>query len=171
MLLDHRHAIAPAGAGERVGPRNRRRTGAGVVLGVVVLGLAAVAACGAPTSPDAANPSVGTPPPGAPASFVEREPLASCGQIILGQMESVPADAWACLDAAFGSGAELAVTTPTTEGDPMVTYYRVGLGIEGMELFSDSTADEYAAPADRRWSHWLCPETVSAPDPEGCLEV
>ncbi|MEL7975790.1 hypothetical protein AAG589_07980 [Isoptericola sp. F-RaC21] len=87
------------------------------------------------------------------ARFALRDRLASCGQVEHGvQGGGVPNDARECLDAAWESGAELSVMTPTTEGDPTYTYYRVGGG--GLEIYHDTTGDPYGAG---RWTRELCP--------------
>ena len=103
----------------------------------------------------------------APTAFRERDELESCGEVVLKQGESVPADAAACVDAAFASGAELVVLGPTTEGDPIVTYYRVGPAIEGMEIFIDSTLDQWGFG----WSHQLCAAATSFLDAGECAKV
>ncbi|WP_315095659.1 hypothetical protein [uncultured Cellulomonas sp.] len=119
-----------------------------------VLGLAG---CSAPATQEA------------PATFTQRAALPSCGAVELGQGESVDASAWDCLDAAaLHDGAELVVTGPTTEGDPITTYYRVGPDIDGLELFRDATADRFGAEG---WSHQLCPGTATAATPLDCTEV
>ncbi len=98
--------------------------------------------------------------------FADRSPLALCGEVELAHGEQVPVDAWACLDDAFGTGAELVVTAPTTEGDPVVTYYRVGPGIDGLEILTDASGDRYGGGA----STPLCPGTVTVTKPLGCTE-
>lgn len=105
---------------------------------------------------------------GAPAAFVDRAPLVSCGDVQLDQGESVPDDLYRCLDDAAATGAELVVTMPTTEGDPIVHYYRVGPQIDGVELFVDATRDAFGS---RRWVHLLCPEATSASAPGECQEA
>jgi hypothetical protein len=53
---------------------------------------------------------------------------------------------------AAGRGAELSVTYPTVEGDPITDYYRVTP--EGhFEVYSDGTEDRYG---DGRWSYTDC---------------
>lgn len=100
--------------------------------------------------------------------FDRREPLTSCGSVTLGQLEEVPAEAWACLDAGRATGAELVVTTPTTEGDPMRAYYRVGPGVDGLEIYRDTTADTYGSGG---WSFTRCPGTVRVVEPTSCRTV
>lgn len=86
--------------------------------------------------------------------FDRRERLPSCGHVELGGTGSVDDASWACLDAAWDTGAELSVMTPTTEGDPTYQYYRVGPGIDGLEVYRDTTSDTYG---NGRWSHDVCP--------------
>ncbi|MFE7405997.1 hypothetical protein [Isoptericola sp. NPDC057559] len=93
-----------------------------------------------------------TPSGFAHARFALRERLPSCGVVEHDvQGGGIPDDARDCLDAAWDTGAELSVMTPTTEGDPTVAYYRVGGG--GLEIFRDTTADTYGAG---RWSREVC---------------
>ncbi|MBW9120638.1 hypothetical protein JNB63_11065 [Microbacterium trichothecenolyticum] len=91
-----------------------------------------------------------------PAAFLERAELPSCGSVRLGQGEPVPTEDIACLEEATTAGAELAVTRPTTEGDPFTVYYRVLPG-GGWEIYTDLTKDTYG----EGW--WLdeCPDALS----------
>lgn len=80
----------------------------------------------------------------APSAFRDRAPLPSCGDIVLEQGEEIPDAAVACMRSAMlGAGGELAVVRPTTEGDPIVTFYRVGPGIRGATVFTDMSHDRY----------------------------
>jgi hypothetical protein len=81
----------------------------------------------------------------APADFRDRTTLPSCGDFELGQGESLPANAVDCLKNAGEEGAELAFSQPTTEGDPIVYFYRVGPADAGVELFIDGTKDSYGS--------------------------
>ena len=103
----------------------------------------------------------------APASFRDRPDLASCGEVVLEQGEGIPDDAAACLESSFTSGAELVVSGPTTEGDPYITYYRVGPDIEGIEIFIDSTRDRFGFG----WAHQLCPDATGLLELGECVEV
>ncbi|MET0788283.1 MAG: hypothetical protein ABWY33_03480 [Cellulomonas sp.] len=128
-----------------------------VINGATALGVAlAVSACGGGGG-------------NAPATFTERAELPSCGEVRPDQGTGVDDDAWACLDhAATGDGAELVVTALSTEGDPITTYYRVGPGIDGVEVFVDSTQDGWGVQG---WNHQVCPDTVTAAEPLGCADV
>ena len=87
------------------------------------------------------------------ARFALRDRVPTCGEVEHDvQGGGIPDDARDCLDAAWESGAELAVMTPTTEGDPTFAYYRVGGG--DLEIYRDTTADTYGVG---RWSRELCP--------------
>ncbi|MBN0041792.1 hypothetical protein JN535_16650 [Cellulosimicrobium cellulans] len=147
-----------------------RTTTAAVVI-PAVLGLLVVAGCattGTPAPADDASTSPGADVVGEaapPSAFVNRDPLDSCGDLRLDQGESVPDDAYRCLDDAAATGAELVVTLPTTEGDPIVNYYRVGPGIEGLEIFVDATRDTYGSG---QWAHLRCPAAESASEPGEC---
>jgi len=52
----------------------------------------------------------------------------TCGEYVLEQGEELPAEAGACLVDAYarGEAAELAWSTPTSEGDPLVSFAFVG---------------------------------------------
>ena len=152
----------PRGRPREPGGDGRRRH-ASFATGVVsIIALAAaIGACSQQSTPETAESDNST-------SFRERPVLASCGEIRLDQGETVPGEAWACMEAALSTGAELVVDMPTTEGDPIVTYYRVGPSIEGLEVFRDTTQDEFGP---RAWSHELCPDTTSPSEPVGCVEI
>jgi hypothetical protein len=62
------------------------------------------------------------------------------------------------MDNATTKGAELVVSAPTVEGDPIVTYYRVLPG-GGVEIFVDSTLDEFGGDG-AGWSLQRCPPAV-----------
>ncbi|WP_456826845.1 hypothetical protein [Cellulomonas sp. P5_E12] len=106
-----------------------------------------------------------------PESFASRAALPSCGELEIAQGETIPAEAWQCLDEADArAGAELVVTSPTTEGDPITTYFRVGPGIDGLEVFTDSSQDAFGGDGPA-WTHQVCPDTVTSADPLGCAEA
>ncbi|MEV4688064.1 hypothetical protein [Microbacterium sp. LWH3-1.2] len=93
-----------------------------------------------------------------PAAFLERDELPSCGAVELDQGEQIPSGDLACLEEATTAGAELAVTRPTVEGDPIAEYYRVlPGGGGGWEIYTDMTQDRYG----EGW--WLneCPDALS----------
>lgn len=92
--------------------------------------------------------------------FEERAGLPSCGRIDLQQGErrrAADPDAWDCLDTALRTGgeAELGLTYPTVEGDPIGLWYRVSGG--RLEIYEDSTKDAYGSGA---WTYQEC----GAPD-------
>jgi hypothetical protein len=99
----------------------------------------------------------------APDEFRDRTPLPPCDDVTLEQGQQIPDAAVACIEDAGPEGAELATVGPTTEGDPIVTFYRVGPGIDGMEIFLDWTRDTFGGG----WHRADCPE-ASIPVPEDC---
>ena len=101
-----------------------------------------------------------------PTAFIEREELPSCGAVELGQGEEIPSGDIACLEEATMAGAELAVTRPTVEGDPITQYYRVLPG-GGWEIYTDMTRDAYG----EGW--WLdeCPDALSMSQPGECTST
>ena len=98
----------------------------------------------------------------APEAFVNRTPLFSCGEFVLGQGAPMPRGGWDCLAEHVETGAELVEVTPTVVGDPVIRYYRVGPGIDGLEYFADPTFDKFGASS---WTHLVCEldtENISA---------
>ena len=86
-----------------------------------------------------------------------RDKYPSCGDVELAQGKQVEEQATKeieCLRQALaaGEGAELKVSYPTVEGDPIREYYR--LTPEGaLEVYTDSTDDSFS---DRKWSSTEC---------------
>ena len=86
-----------------------------------------------------------------------RTEFSSCGEVSLDQGEEMQKQAAReilCLQRALknGGSAELKVTYPTVEGDPVREYYR--LTPQGrLEVYTDSTDDHYS---DRKWSFAEC---------------
>lgn len=104
----------------------------------------------------------------APAGFRDDVRRKSCGQVTLGQGEQVPTDAVDCMDSAIGRlDAELAVVSLTTEGDPIVDFYRTSTGTPGVEVFTDGEFDRYGS---KEWVHQDCPKTTTLTSLQGCLE-
>ena len=84
---------------------------------------------------------------------------ASCGTWVLDQgVDSSPVP-WACLTNGAAGGAQLVLVRPTTEGDPIVTYYRSGPGIDGVRVFTDRSSDSFGSQG------WLV-QTCTASDRE-----
>ncbi|MHC2997965.1 hypothetical protein [Microbacterium sp. HJ5] len=126
----------------------------GMLLAAVLLSACAgpgPAAGGAPPGDGSGGTSAATPGAGAPDAFTNRDPLPSCGSVELDQGETIPQDAIDCLSQAGAGGAELVVTMPTVEGDPITTYYRALPG-GGIETFSDMTQDSFGGG----WGHEVC---------------
>ena len=99
----------------------------------------------------------------APAEFRDRDPLPQCDDVSLEQGTQIPDASVACVEQAGPEGAELGVVQPTTEGDPIVTFYRVGPGIRGIEIWDDASRDPFGGG----WHRAEC-DTVSVFSPEGC---
>ncbi|MGW9023730.1 hypothetical protein ACWGQ5_05725 [Streptomyces sp. NPDC055722] len=89
--------------------------------------------------------------------WASRAEFSSCGEVSLDQGEEIKKKAVreiTCLRRALKSGdsAELKVTYPTVEGDPIREYYR--LTPQGrLEVYTDSTDDRYS---DQKWSFAKC---------------
>lgn len=116
------------------------------LLGPVLLAMTALVACdSAPTGAGAAAPASGrtaavatVSPPG------EVVPAADCGTFVLTQGKELPGGAVDCFVEAVRArrAARLAVTRPTTEGDPIpVTYASDGGG--RVEVVTDSRQDNF----------------------------
>ena len=104
-----------------------------------------------------------------PAEFTGRGVLPVCSAEDLGQGEPVPAGALTCLDAGrTGDGAELAVTRPTTEGDPITSWYRARPGVPGLEVFVDGSRDRFGTGD---WLRLDCPAATSPDDLGDCTET
>lgn len=104
--------------------------------------------------------------PDAPSVIRDGDPVHRCSVIVLEPGELAPSEAFDCLNERFETGAELVVVTPTTEGDPTVTYYRVGPGIDGVNIYSDMTSDRFGGG----WHIQHCPTTTDVKELSGCVE-
>jgi hypothetical protein len=105
----------------------------------------------------------GSGPVQTPRQFLDREELPSCGEVTLEQSEEIPEEAFSCLAEAGEDGAELAGTRPTTEGDPIIEYYRVLPG-GGWEAYIDATEDSRGGG----WWYTDCPDAETIEDLAGC---
>ena len=105
----------------------------------------------------------------APDGFSNALPRTSCGDVTLKQGEEIPTAAVACMDAALGTlEAELVVVSLTTEGDPLVAFYRTGADTPGVEIFTDGEFDRYGP---KTWTHENCPQTSTVASLQGCSEL
>jgi len=105
----------------------------------------------------------------APDAFNTALPRKSCGDITLDQGKEIPTDAVECVNAAIGSlEAELAVASFTTEGDPILAFYRTVAGTLGVEIFTDGEFDRFGL---RTWTHQNCPQTTDLTLLLGCHEI
>jgi hypothetical protein len=104
-------------------------------------------------------------PVAAPAEFTARDPLPACPAQDLGQGDRVAAEALACLTA---GGAELAVTRPTTEGDPVASWFRARPGVPGLEVFVDGSRDRFGTGD---WLRLDCPGATAPDDLGDCTET
>ncbi|WP_427015803.1 hypothetical protein ACQCSX_13405 [Pseudarthrobacter sp. P1] len=102
----------------------------------------------------------------APADFKSRRELPSCGDIVLKQGETIPQSAANCLAlAATQDGAELAIAQPTTEGDYIVSFYRVTPLMNFVQVYVDATRDQFGA---KEWHTGTCPTALDIVKPGGC---
>ncbi|SFS03128.1 hypothetical protein SAMN04487846_1640 [Microbacterium sp. cf046] len=101
-----------------------------------------------------------------PQPFLDRTPLPSCGAITLAQGDEIPAENLDCLESAGDEGAELSVTRPTTEGDPVTEYYRVLPG-GGWEAYLDGSMDRHGG----QWWFTDCPDARGLEDLAQCRGI
>lgn len=75
----------------------------------------------------------------------EGDSSETCGEVRLDQGEPLPPEIGACLAdrSAAGRPGEAAWTTPTTEGDPIVSFAVVGPDIDGVQIYSTSAFDAF----------------------------
>lgn len=141
--------------------------GAGRVsgLGVIVVAVALLSACAQsypiPRAPDGDPIEAAKALSDAPDSVRASHADASCGKFVLGQGEAVPAEAVECLAAAVSSGepAELAWSSPTTEGDPIVSFAFAGSNAE-VTVYTTNAFDSYGG--DPQWTRGSCDPTTAA---------
>ncbi|WP_432534891.1 hypothetical protein [Kineococcus arenarius] len=107
-----------------------------------------------------------------PQAFTDREPYPRCPPVTVAQgqasEEQAAAAPWeACLLSAGAQrdGAEVRVTSLTTEGDPITTYYRRAPGGGGVEVFIDATADSFGSG---EWEQLRCADVAALRTFEGC---
>ena len=154
-------------------PRNSSRAGGAAELLLAWVAVLSVAGCG--VSMSSPIPSFTDKPKlisdsrsskSAPDTFRSRQPLPGCGEIVLDQAQSVLQPPLDCMASAAGAGgAELAVALPTSEGDYIVTFYRVGPSISGVEIFVDATRDQFGK---KDWRQASCPSVRTMLDPLVC---
>lgn len=101
-----------------------------------------------------------------PQQFLDRAELPSCGALTLAQGAEIPPENLDCLEAPGAEGAELSVTRPTTEGDPVTEYYRVLPG-GGWQAYLDGSMDRYGS----QWWFTDCPDADSIEDLASCTGV
>lgn len=110
--------------------------------------------------------------PNAPDPVRNAAGQISCGEFVLDQRGEIPAEAVACLAGALGSDVELALTFPTTEGDPIV-YFIIGVAQQrqpapgrALDIYRTSHWDKFGSTGDRDiWWRATC-DAVAAGDPE-----
>lgn len=130
-----------------------------IAIGVVAAAVLALLTFGgqpsgsaATTSPDSAVIASSRASADAPASFRDRPTFRSCGAIVLTQGGRIPPTRIRCLAATPDEGRELVVESRTTEGDPIVRYYRTGPDLDGVEIFEDAARDRFGGG----WHRSLC---------------
>jgi hypothetical protein len=103
--------------------------------------------------------------PDAPAAVQNGD--GSCGELELGEGEDLPASAVACVMNAPGS-AELAWSTPTTEGDPIVSFAQVSADFDGVHIYRTSAFDNFGAEG---WAASACVDRHDLGAADECVEL
>jgi heat shock protein HslJ len=90
----------------------------------------------------------------APAEVADQSGRTSCGEELLDQGEELSAEALDCFAAGLRTaGVELAFTTPTVEGDPIVYFVLGGADSDRISIWESSHWDNFGAGA---WYHRTC---------------
>lgn len=135
----------------------RRAAAAGIAIAVLALAACASPGAGDPTAPVVSAGTVfptGTPPAepivaaralGDAPDAVQAE--ATCGELELDQGEVLPDAAIACIGEALAAGgaAALAWSSPTVEGDPIVSFAVVEEGAARIAVHTTTDFDRYGA--------------------------
>lgn len=91
----------------------------------------------------------------APDAFRNRPALPLCPDVVLDQGKRLGSEALECLERGYaGNGAELAVASPTVEGDMVVSHYRITPNAPALQIFHDATGDKFGSG---EWTAASCP--------------
>jgi len=98
----------------------------------------------------------------APVIVEEGNAADTCGEFVFDHGEAVPVEAVSCLDAAMiaKEEAELAWSSLTDEGDPIVHFAYTAPGKAGIAVSVTNEFDSYAG--DHGWTAGLCPDATTA---------
>lgn len=144
-----------------------------IAVTVLLIGTLAVSGCSSSSPGDQKQPEdlfkAALTSESAPEGFHDQLPLKSCGQVTLDQGEQIPIDAVDCIDTAIGTlDTELAVGSPTTEGDPIVALYRTSTDTPGVQISTDTAFDRFGP---KTWTHQNCHTTITLASLRGCTET
>lgn len=105
--------------------------------------------------------------PDAPAAFRTRGRVPfHCGDWVTKQGDPrISQSASLCMRNGMVDGADLAVASPTPEGDLIITFYRVGPNIDGIQVFADAIRDNFGS---QTWTERMCHPAQFAFPPDGC---
>lgn len=154
-----------------------KRTGEGMAgphcaaTALIAAGALMLAACSGSPAPEGDPIRAARALRDAPLIVQEGNAADTCGEFVLDQTELVPINAVACLDtaAAAGEEAELAWSSLTDEGDPVVSFAYTAPWNAGIVF---SLTNEYNSYADDHgWTTGLCPDATTATSdfsPETC---
>ncbi|WP_336712355.1 hypothetical protein [Arthrobacter sp. USHLN218] len=126
-----------------------------------------LAGCQATPSPDVIDESRAD--SSAPDDFRNRAALPLCPDVILDQGKQLGPEAIACLERGYaGNGAELAVASPTVEGDMVVRHVRVTRHGPSLQIYHDATRDKFGSG---EWTAASCPLPQGQDSIAACLGV
>lgn len=87
--------------------------------------------------------------------------------MVLGQGEEIGSKALECLKRGYGeNGAELAVASPTVEGDMLVRHFRVTAHAPLLRIFLYATRDSFGSG---QWEESVCPLPAGADSIPVCV--
>lgn len=105
----------------------------------------------------------------APDAFRNRPALPLCPDVVLDQGKRLGSEALECLERGYaGNGAELAVASPTVEGDMVVSHYRITRDARTLQIYHDATRDKFGSGA---WTAASCPLPQGRDSIAACLGV
>jgi len=97
--------------------------------------------------------------PDVPSAVQQLGADASCGTFVLYLEDKVPSTALDCMNAAIGEAdAQLVVSRPTDEGDPVVYFYFTDAAGPGVTARSYDGWDTFGM--QQGWGEWECADLV-----------
>jgi hypothetical protein len=93
--------------------------------------------------------------PDAPAAIDDPDASIDCGSVWLGQGEAIPIESLDCLARYAGDeNVEFRLSRPTTEGDPIISFFVGEPEAEALDVYTTSHWDKWGEDG---WTHTRCP--------------